>query len=243
MEPKRCELCGTPLRDNNKYGLCAKSAACRKERCRRQHLANGERNRERNRRWVADNAEAKRASVREWRAKNKERVAASKKRYKQSHPESVKQWRKTFYERHKEQVLQEAEAWRANNPERAKAVAREWVEANRERVRKTKSRWKQNNPDQSRADCHIRRARQFGVNHERFANSEVFERDGYVCQRCGVKTLPRTHKRHPRHPNLDHIIPLSKGGTHTRQNVQCLCHSCNWKKRNSVGGDQLLLIG
>jgi 5-methylcytosine-specific restriction endonuclease McrA len=34
----------------------------------------------------------------------------------------------------------------------------------------------------------------------------------------------------PNSPELDHIIPLAKGGDHTKSNVQCVCASCNRKK-------------
>ncbi|MFC5490617.1 HNH endonuclease [Dokdonella soli] len=29
---------------------------------------------------------------------------------------------------------------------------------------------------------------------------------------------------------MDHVIPLSLGGTHTWHNTQCLCRSCNVSK-------------
>lgn len=33
---------------------------------------------------------------------------------------------------------------------------------------------------------------------------------------------------------IDHIMPLSKEGKHIRENLQCLCSSCNLKKRNTI---------
>lgn len=88
-----------------------------------------------------------------------------------------------------------------------------------------------------------RRARKRGVAVEVFDRDEIFKRDGWRCQRCGVKVRPWRDVRHPRYPNLDHIVPLARGGEHTRKNVQCLCRGCNTKKGASVGGDQLLLVG
>lgn len=60
---------------------------------------------------------------------------------------------------------------------------------------------------------------------------KVFDRDGWRCQFCKVKTprsLRGTTKSNA--PELDHIQPLSKGGSHTYQNVQCLCRKCNGLK-------------
>jgi len=60
---------------------------------------------------------------------------------------------------------------------------------------------------------------------------KVFERDGWRCGICGCKT----HKAkrglyHPRSPELDHIVALANGGTHTWRNVQCSCRECNGRK-------------
>ena len=41
----------------------------------------------------------------------------------------------------------------------------------------------------------------------------------------------------------DKAIPLSKGGSHTKKNCQCLCRQCNSTKHNSGKGDQLRLFG
>ncbi|MBU2249718.1 MAG: HNH endonuclease, partial [Gammaproteobacteria bacterium] len=66
----------------------------------------------------------------------------------------------------------------------------------------------------------------------------------YICQLCGVKTRPDIKNQyHPKRPELDHIVPLSLGGEHTKQNTQCLCRQCNMTKNNTGVGDQLRLFG
>jgi 5-methylcytosine-specific restriction endonuclease McrA len=51
----------------------------------------------------------------------------------------------------------------------------------------------------------------------------VLARDGHVCQYCG-RQLP-AHQL-----SLDHIVPRSRGGTTTWENVVCACLVCNVKK-------------
>jgi 5-methylcytosine-specific restriction endonuclease McrA len=70
---------------------------------------------------------------------------------------------------------------------------------------------------------------------------EIFERDGWCCQLCGQKvdkSLYKTKgtKRYANAPSLDHIIPLSRGGEHTKINVQCAHYLCNCKKSNKLIG-------
>lgn len=52
----------------------------------------------------------------------------------------------------------------------------------------------------------------------------VLERDGYKCAWC-----ERTLDLH-----IDHIIPVSKGGQNTLDNMQILCSTCNHLKANYI---------
>lgn len=56
----------------------------------------------------------------------------------------------------------------------------------------------------------------------------VFERDGWSCRLCNVNTPKRLRGTYEHNaPELDHVVPLSRGGPHTYANTQCLCRSCN----------------
>jgi hypothetical protein len=90
---------------------------------------------------------------------------------------------------------------------------------------------------------HRHRARKYGVRYELVNRTAVFERDGWRCQICG-KDTPKNKRgsRYPNAPELDHRIPLSRGGTHTYDNVQCACRSCNSLKGASLHIGQLPLF-
>ncbi len=51
----------------------------------------------------------------------------------------------------------------------------------------------------------------------------VFARDGGKCQYCGASA-----------ENLDHVIPRSKGGPHTWENVVAACRPCNTRKEDRL---------
>jgi 5-methylcytosine-specific restriction endonuclease McrA len=65
----------------------------------------------------------------------------------------------------------------------------------------------------------------------------VFARDGWRCQLCGHKVRPdKRGTAHRLAPELDHIVPVSAGGSHTYANIQCACRECNSKKGANVIG-------
>lgn len=89
----------------------------------------------------------------------------------------------------------------------------------------------------------LRRARKKSAQTEVVNPFTVFDRDGWRCQICFCSTPKRLRgSSHDRAPELDHIIPLSKGGEHSYRNTQCACHKCNLEKRNKILG-QLRLFG
>lgn len=76
-----------------------------------------------------------------------------------------------------------------------------------------------------------RRARQASATIEHFQSQEVFDRDAWKCKHCGTPvTTYQDNTWHADRATLDHIKPLSKGGEHSLQNTQCLCHQCNARK-------------
>jgi len=69
---------------------------------------------------------------------------------------------------------------------------------------------------------------------------KVFERDGWECYLCGIDTPKHLRGTHdPQSPEMDHIRPISRDGTHTWDNVACACRKCNQKK----SAQQVMLIG
>jgi 5-methylcytosine-specific restriction endonuclease McrA len=54
----------------------------------------------------------------------------------------------------------------------------------------------------------------------------VFVRDNYRCQYCGDKA-----------ENVDHVVPRSRGGGHTWDNVVAACRRCNSRKENRTLSD------
>ena len=57
----------------------------------------------------------------------------------------------------------------------------------------------------------------------RFNRRNVFARDGNVCQYCG-RHFPTSEL------SLDHVVPRSRGGVTSWENIVCACVACNVRK-------------
>jgi len=68
------------------------------------------------------------------------------------------------------------------------------------------------------------------TNIPRGIRHEVFKRDNYTCVECGAK------KEDGATLHVDHIIPISKGGTDELSNLQTLCSECNLNKSDVIQG-------
>jgi hypothetical protein len=70
--------------------------------------------------------------------------------------------------------------------------------------------------------------RPFGRHIPREVMLKVVRRDGQVCQLCG-KNVPDNEL------HLDHLIPVSRGGASTVDNLRVLCADCNIEKSDALG--------
>lgn len=92
-------------------------------------------------------------------------------------------------------------------------------------------------------DNNRKRARIYGCKYERgITLKKAVERLGLTCALCGkpCNWNDRSYGKYcgAYYPSIDHIIPMSKGGGHTWDNIQVAHIICNSKKETTIlGGD------
>lgn len=110
----------------------------------------------------------------------------------------------------REKARMAAAEWRANNPEKAQVSAR--------RYRKMHGR-------ETFLKCQVvRQQRKRAATVDVVRRSVVFERDKGMCGICVTPVDPASPWE------VDHVIPISKGGAHSYANVQLSHRSCNRSK-------------
>lgn len=72
-----------------------------------------------------------------------------------------------------------------------------------------------------------RRARKANVHVEPVDRAAIIRRDKSTCYLCGLRCKP--HEIH-----LDHVMPISKGGEHTADNLRVTCAPCNIRKGANI---------
>lgn len=145
----------------------------------------------------------------------------------------------SYRDGHREEIRQRNSAWKKANraavnaaqqsrrAARAKPRCLLTPEQNAANNRARVKRWQQANPEKVKAQKALRRARQRGVRVESFTRLEIAERDNWSCHICGG---PVTQDNW----SLDHLLPISLGGPHTRENVALAHHVCNARRGNRV---------
>lgn len=102
------------------------------------------------------------------------------------------------------------------------------------RCRSRSARWKANQ---------LRRAATRAIDAEEFDLAEILKRDGCKCHICGRSIDPHLGWPHPQSASIDHLVPVSRGGSHTRQNVAAAHLFCNIGRGADRAPAQLRLIG
>jgi len=169
--------------------------------------------------WKRENREKVRASSAAYQAENMDAIRVRLAAYRESHRDQLRIAGRAYM---KARQLSDPDGLRRNcrasyrrhlisRRNRAKAYAKEYPERAREAVRK-------------------RRARKRGANHlETFSRREIWLRDDGICHLCKKPCNPSDW-------HLEHIVPLSRGGDHTRLNCAVSHPACNLSKGNKVSG-------
>lgn len=143
------------------------------------------------------------------RAKDPGAYREYKRRWWAEHPGTPEQKKKSALK---------ARTWYSRNKTRRAVTFKAWVASNKEAYREIQRRYLVKNP------VHIRRAAHWNAVERTLTEVEWAETLAYfnhACAYCLRSDVKLT---------MDHLVPVSKGGPHTQDNVVPACKSCNSRK-------------
>lgn len=151
--------------------------------------------------------ECRREQKRAWKARNPERDKEHWLRWRAKQPEGTLPYQRRWYEQ---------------DPERNREQRRVWKEANRDKVNEAERLRYAANIEVARQRAreyqHRRRGMRGPVSVETMART--LELLDHACTYCGsIEKI-----------EIDHIVPLSRGGTHEPENLAPACRACNRSK-------------
>jgi 5-methylcytosine-specific restriction endonuclease McrA len=114
--------------------------------------------------------------------------------------------------------------YKALHPERILQHARETYGRRKDAMNAKHREWQAKNPHKRREHEATRRAKKSGDN-ERYTAADIESLMNHQRSRCVYCRQSIKTKFH-----VDHILPLSKGGTNGKRNIQLLCQPCNQTK-------------
>lgn len=155
---------------------------------------------------------------RQYRLKNKEKFKEYRKKSAPKYKTYWQKWQKDHYD----EVLERVKVWQKNNPEKVHQSILKSKTKRREVDKEYNQRWAKENPIKVANYNHKRRSL---LKNESFTKQEWEHLKELHKQKCAL--CKKKEKL-----TIDHIIPLSKGGSNLISNIQPLCKPCNSRKGN-----------
>lgn len=140
-----------------------------------------------------------------------------------------------YYQANKERARLNNKRWAAENSEKVARKNREWKESNPEKIRETrrkyrererelKRKWRKAHPEKVKADDIRRRARLLNAvgSHSAADLIQMYEDQDGLCAYCETPLFGSYE--------VDHIVPLARGGSNDAENLAITCPDCNRSK-------------
>lgn len=148
-----------------------------------------------------------------------------------AHTKYTTEWRL----KNKRKSIDSSKKWQNNNREKFQQSQKLWEEKNKDARKSYAKQWRSENLDKIRSKNRKRRALILNNEHESYTEEQVLVLYGTKCHICKTDIDLNT-SRSVKNPgweyglHIDHLIPISKGGSDTLKNVRPSHGICNIKK-------------
>lgn len=168
--------------------------------------------------------ECNRKAAQKWAEDNRERMLANKSRYYFENKERIQQYRAD----NREKILDGKRDWRKKNPDKVRAHKSASQKRNRASANERTRRWNKKNPDKVRAYTlnGVARRRNAEGKYTPADIVQLYKDQGGHCAYCGIGLCGEYH--------VDHMVPLTKGGSNWPDNLALACPTCNMSKNNHL---------
>ena len=163
--------------------------------------------------------------------KNLKQYRAVRRAYAKSHQKEANIRSRKHYLANRAAIIVRTTAYRKANPDVHKRAWQKWYSNNREKRRDIERRYRKLNPIRMRGHGRKRRVRMRAAWVENVDYPALLKRFGMWCYIC-QKSIRRRSQLH-----FDHVIPISRGGSHSNDNVRPAHALCNMKKHAKLGYD------
>ena len=181
--------------------------------------------------YVASHKEQHDAFMRNYYHTHKDRYRENDRAFRKRNPEARKRSIQTYRMKHRERILARNRESRLLHPERAKKYQHDYRARHPERVRETarKTRLKHREKANVYKRNYYARKKQAQGNHTIEDILLQYKRQHGCCYWCNEKVGKEKHEYH-----VDHIIPLSRGGSNAPDNLVIACPTCNMSKHDRL---------
>lgn len=249
---KTCTRCGKslpattdffPKRTDSKDGLRNQCTACIKAERKQRYAENREAAIRYSAEWSRNNPERMKKYRRTWYENHRDEVAEKNRAWWAANPGKSAEYSRRWRALNPEKARAKTRRWYRKNSGQALAINRRWMSENRERRRQQQKiyrenhkaeralafkRWAQANPEKQRVTNRRRRARLIEAtgDHTEKDIQQQYESQKGKCWWCGCDIGNEFH--------VDHLVPLSRGGSNAPENLVISCPTCNLSKGNKM---------
>jgi 5-methylcytosine-specific restriction endonuclease McrA len=168
-----------------------------------------------------------------YREGNKDKLVEKNKAYHQAHKEDISEQKRNYYIENKDRIAERNKAYREANRDKLAEQNKAWRDANKDKIVELGRTYRHANRRTRLIEDKQRRDRLAIQNDQTITTefiTELFSK-AKSCPYCGKKMFDVSENQKDV-KSLDHMIPLSKGGLHSRVNVIVVCQQCNSKKKD-----------